>query len=133
MASVWVTRRVQSIPRTRASIKVPEGSGGLRSVSKGARFPSSTLSPFFLFGDPLSEPSSRKKGTLIIKGLLGNQRGLKGHKKKVLGFSIVDMWICGRIHVGGYMIVRLLVTNPQAYKWYHPFSAYSFAGLCKIG
>ena len=35
------------------------------------RFPSSTLLPFFL-GVPLLKPNSRKKGTLIIKGLLGN-------------------------------------------------------------
>ena len=36
-----------------------------------SRFPSSTLLPFFL-GVPLLKPNSRKKGTLIIKGLLGN-------------------------------------------------------------
>ena len=36
-----------------------------------ARFPSSTLLPVFL-GVPLLKPNSRKKGTLIIKGLLGN-------------------------------------------------------------
>ena len=35
------------------------------------RFPSSTLLPFFFLG-PLLKPNSRKKGTLIIKGLLGN-------------------------------------------------------------
>ena len=35
------------------------------------RFPSSTLLPFF-FWVPLLKPNSRKKGTLIIKGLLGN-------------------------------------------------------------
>ena len=34
-------------------------------------FPSSTLLPFF-GGFPLLKPNSRKKGTLIIKGLLGN-------------------------------------------------------------
>ena len=34
-------------------------------------FPSSTLLPFFL-GVLLLKPNSRKKGTLIIKGLLGN-------------------------------------------------------------
>ena len=36
-----------------------------------ARCPSSTLLPFF-FWVPLLKPNSRKKGTLIIKGLLGN-------------------------------------------------------------
>ena len=35
------------------------------------RFPSSTLLPFF-WGVPLLKPNSRKKGTLIIKGPLGN-------------------------------------------------------------
>ena len=42
--------------------------------SKGiplSRFPSSTLLPFF-WGVPLLKPNSRRKGTLIIKGLLGN-------------------------------------------------------------
>ena len=36
------------------------------------RFPSSTLLPFFFFLGSLITQSSRKKGTLIIKGLLGN-------------------------------------------------------------
>ena len=36
------------------------------------RFPSSTLLPFFSLGVSLLKPSIRKKGTLIIKGLLGN-------------------------------------------------------------
>ena len=36
-----------------------------------SRFSSSTLLPFF-FWVPLLKPNSRKKGTLIIKGLLGN-------------------------------------------------------------
>ena len=36
-----------------------------------SRCPNSTLLPFF-FWVPLLKPNSRKKGTLIIKGLLGN-------------------------------------------------------------
>ena len=54
------------------------GDSGLRAsgrqgVPEGpyTRFPSSTLLPFF-WGVPLLKPNSRKKGTLIIKGLLGN-------------------------------------------------------------
>ena len=35
------------------------------------RYPCSTLLPF-LFGVSLLKPNSRKKGTLIIRGLLGN-------------------------------------------------------------
>ena len=41
--------------------------GGFR----GSRFLSSTLLPFF-FRVPFLKPNSRKKGTLIIKGLLRN-------------------------------------------------------------
>ena len=40
-------------------------------VLRSLGFPSSTLLPFF-WGVPLLKPNSRKKGTLIIKGLLGN-------------------------------------------------------------
>ena len=43
---------------------------------KKTRFPSSTLLPFFL-EVPLLKPNSRKKGTLIIKGLLGNLEELR--------------------------------------------------------
>ena len=39
-----------------------------------ARFSSSTLLPFF-FLVPLLKPNSRKKGTLITEGLLGNLVG----------------------------------------------------------
>ena len=41
------------------------------------RFPSSTLFTLFLGGVPLLKPNSRKKGTLIIKGLLGNLEHLQ--------------------------------------------------------
>ena len=37
-----------------------------------SRFPSSTLLPFFFLGSLIKPIISRKKGTLIIKGLLGN-------------------------------------------------------------
>ena len=37
-----------------------------------SRFLSSTLLPFFWFWAPLLKPKFRKKGTLIIKGLLRN-------------------------------------------------------------
>ena len=51
------------------------GRGGLYflklSLFGSSRFPSSTLLPFF-FWVRLLTPNSRKKGTLIIKGLLGN-------------------------------------------------------------
>ena len=39
-----------------------------------ARFPSSTLLPFLL-GVSLLKPNVGKKGTLFLKGLLGNQEG----------------------------------------------------------
>ena len=45
-------------------------------VSCFPRFPSSTLLPFFL-EVPSLKPNSRKKGTLIMKGLLGNLDRLK--------------------------------------------------------
>ena len=44
---------------------------GLREFRVRSRFPSSTLLPFS-FWVPLLKPSSRKKGTLSIKGLRGN-------------------------------------------------------------
>ena len=40
------------------------------------RCPSSTLLPFFFWGS-LIKPNSKKKGTLIIKGLLGNLVGVR--------------------------------------------------------
>ena len=55
------------------------------------RFPyrlGSPVVPFypFSFWVPLLEPNSRKKGTLIIKGLLGNLAGLlKGFYKGSMG------------------------------------------------
>ena len=50
-----------------------------------SRFPSSTLLPFYL-GGLLLKPSIRKKGTLMIKGLLGEPRlrekGSVAHRKE---------------------------------------------------
>ena len=46
------------------------------------RFLSSTLWPFFL-GPPLLKPNSRKKGTLVMKGLLRNL-DYKGDQNPVL-------------------------------------------------
>ena len=45
---------------------------GRELASAETWFSSSTLVPFFSFWVPLFKPNSRKKGTLIIKGLLGN-------------------------------------------------------------
>ena len=46
---------------------------GLGSSSiKVPRYPSSSLFPFFYFGVSLLKLSCRKKGTLILNGLLGN-------------------------------------------------------------
>ena len=40
-----------------------------------ARFPSRTLSPLFFLGSLAKKQISRKKGTLMSKGLLGNLDG----------------------------------------------------------
>ena len=52
------------------------------------RFPSSTLLPFFLFV-PLLKPNNRKKGTLIMKGLLatGEPSLTERHRASVLETS----------------------------------------------
>ena len=56
------------------------------------RFPSSTRLPFFFLGSPI-KTDSRKKGALIIKGLLGNQDkgSFKGINKGSTGFRVLGI------------------------------------------
>ena len=52
----------------------------LEEAFSNSRCPSSTLLPFY-FGVPVLKPNIKKKGTLIIKGLLGNlEFALSPHK-----------------------------------------------------
>ena len=75
-----IDRRMRQVFRLQA--------GRMQCHNPFSRFPSSTLLPFF-GGVPLLKPNSRKKGTLIIKGLLGNLvfEGLLKAPTQLLGHS----------------------------------------------
>ena len=68
-------------------MNVPGGRGAGFVI---ARLPSSTLLPFLFGGVSLLKPTLRKKGTLIIKGLLGN---LDCHCLRARGSSVGLCWV----------------------------------------